>query len=195
MLSTWLFWQVIGLIGGTVYCSFFEWTLHRFIMHKNLKFFSYPFKSHAIVHHTLFKADASYHVQDKKDKHLVPMAWWNAPLLWCIHIPLFLGVQYLAGVPIFWGIMISIILYYAAYEYMHWCMHIPKNRHVEHSPLFYKLNGHHLLHHRYMHKNFNVVMPLADLFLGTLMIRSPISFAQPTGRAIPNVQPRVTVTA
>ena len=52
------------------------------------------------------------------------------------------------------------------------------------------LNGHHLLHHRYMHKNFNVVLPLADFFLGTLLLRSPIAFPQARGPAVPDVQPR-----
>ncbi|MDL5054463.1 hypothetical protein QQ056_13030 [Oscillatoria laete-virens NRMC-F 0139] len=151
---------------------------------------SYPFRTHAIIHHSTFKADDTYHVQKDEDKSIVPMAWWNAPLLWSIHIPIFLWVQSLCGVPIFWGMMAAMIFYYFAYEYMHWCMHIPKNRHVEHSPIYYRLNGHHLLHHRYMHKNFNVVLPLADLLLGTLLLRSPISFAQPVGRSVPFVQPR-----
>ncbi len=189
-MTHWIFWQIIGFFGTVAYASFFEWTLHRFFMHKNWKFFSYPFKAHAIVHHTCFKADETYHVQNEKDKEIVPMAWWNAPLLWSIHIPLFLFVQYIFSVPVFWGMMAAMIFYYFAYEYMHWCMHIPKNRHVEHSPIYYRLNGHHLLHHRYMHKNFNVVLPLADLILGTLLLRSPITFAQPVGRSVPFVQPR-----
>jgi hypothetical protein len=81
-------------------------------------------------------------------------------------------------------------LYFTAYEYMHWCMHLPKKRHVERSGIFYWLNGHHLLHHRYMHKNFNVVLPLADLLLGTMRLRSKIAFPQPQGPAVPNVQPK-----
>ena len=40
-----------------------------------------------------------------------------------------------------------------------------------------------------MHKNFNVVLPLADLCLGTLMLRSKLHFAQATGPSVPNVQP------
>ena len=55
----------------------------------------------------------------------------------------------------------------------------------------YRLNGHHLPHHRYMHKNFNVVMPLADLRLGTLMLRSKIKFPQARGAAVPDVQPKL----
>jgi hypothetical protein len=84
--------------------------------------------------------------------------------------------------------------YYGTYEYIHWCMHLPKARVIERSGLFFRLNGHHLLHHRYMHKNFNVVLPLADLCLGTLLRRSKVSFAQTRGPAVPDVQPLVATS-
>jgi hypothetical protein len=35
-----------------------------------------------------------------------------------------------------------------------------------------------------------VVLPLADLLLGTLMLRSKVCFAQATGPSVPNVQPK-----
>jgi hypothetical protein len=41
-----------------------------------------------------------------------------------------------------------------------------------------------------MNKNFNVVFPLADFCLGTLLLRSKVSFAQARGPAVPDVQPR-----
>jgi hypothetical protein len=184
------FWQVIGFVGGIVYCSFFEWTLHKYIMHRPfMKFFRYPFEAHAIVHHSTFKADDTYHLKSEEDKKTVPMAWWNAPLMWLLHVGPVLGLQWLIGLPIAWGTFVALISYYGAYEYMHWCMHIPRKRNIERSGIFFRLNGHHLLHHRYMHKNFNVVLPLADSILGTLILRSPVSFAQATGPSIPNVQP------
>ena len=80
--------------------------------------------------------------------------------------------------------------YYGAYEYIHWCMHLPKQRGIERSGIFFRLNGHHLLHHRYMHQNFNVVLPLADLCLGTLLLRAKTHFAQTRGPSVPDVQPR-----
>jgi hypothetical protein len=43
-----------------------------------------------------------------------------------------------------------------------------------------------------MHKNFNVVLPLADLILGTLMLRARTHFAQVTGPGVPNLQPIAT---
>ncbi len=189
-MNEYIFWQTIGLVSGVIYSSFFEWTLHKYVMHKNLKWFSYPFQAHAVTHHGIFKSDHTYHLQKPKDKKTVPMAWWNAPAMWALHIPFALLVQYLAGRPIFCGFLRAMILYYAAYEYLHWCMHVPKKRNVERSGIFFRLNGHHLLHHRYMGKNLNVVLPLADLLTGTLVLRSPILFAQPRGPAVPDVQPR-----
>ena len=87
------------------------------------------------------------------------------------------------------GAIIAITGYYGTYEYIHWCMHLPKQRRVEKPWVFRRLNGHHLLHHRYMHKNFNVVFPLADYCLGTHMVRSKTRFAQATGPSVPCVQP------
>jgi sterol desaturase/sphingolipid hydroxylase (fatty acid hydroxylase superfamily) len=88
------------------------------------------------------------------------------------------------------GSVLAGCAYFATYEYLHWCMHLPRRRKIERSGIFFRLNGHHLLHHRYMHKNFNVVLPLADLCLGTLLLRSKVSFAQAQGYCVPNVQPR-----
>jgi hypothetical protein len=159
-------------------------------MHRPLRFFRYPFRAHALTHHGLFKADYTYHLQQESDKETVPMAWWNAPVMWAIHVGPVLGLQWLIGRPIAWGSFVALVGYYAAYEYMHWCMHIPRKRNIERSGLFFRLNGHHLLHHRYMGNNFNVVLPLADLLLGTLLLRSRVCFAQATGPSVPNVQPR-----
>ena len=189
-MNEYIFWQTIGFVSGVVYSSFFEWTLHKYVMHKNLKWFSYPFKAHAVTHHGIFKSDHTYHLQKSTDKKTVPMAWWNAPAMWAMHVPFALLVQYLVGRSIFWGFLFAMIFYYAAYEYLHWCMHVPKKRNVERSGIFFRLNGHHLLHHRYMGKNLNVVLPLADLLAGTLVLRSPISFAQARGPTVPDVQPR-----
>ena len=41
-----------------------------------------------------------------------------------------------------------------------------------------------------MSRNFNVVLPLADLCLGTLLLRSKVHFKQAQGPSVPNVQPK-----
>ncbi len=190
-MSLFSFWTAIGFIIAVIYASFFEWTLHRYVMHRPVGKFTYPYMSHALVHHRIFKSDHTYHLINEKDKFTIPMAWWNGPVLIAIGLLPFLLAALLSGK---WGIIcgaaLACAVYYGAYEYMHWCMHLPRKRNVERSGIFFRLNGHHLLHHRYMGRNFNVVLPLADLCLGTLLLRSKIHFPQAVGPSVPNVQPR-----
>ena len=76
-----LLWSALGFGGGIVFACFFEWTLHRFVMHRPLWKLVYPFRAHALVHHHIFKADASYHLSREADKETIPMAWWNGPAI------------------------------------------------------------------------------------------------------------------
>lgn len=191
-LQQYLFWVSAGFALGTVFASFFEWTLHKYFMHRPVGKFDYAFKAHAVVHHNVFKADHTYHLIHEPDKKTIPMAWWNGPLLVALcQLPFAIAGAFMGHHAMLFGSLAACTLYYAAYEYMHWCMHLPKKRRIERSGIFFRLNGHHLLHHRYMHKNFNVVFPLADLCFGTLMLRSKVRFAQARGPSVPDVQPRV----
>ncbi len=183
-------WSTLGFVSWLVFCSFCEWTLHRYVMHRPVAWFRYPFQAHAVVHHHTFKGDHTYHLSKETDKHTIPMAWWNGPVLIVVITAPMALVSWVTGV---WGLafgaLLSITTYYCVYEYLHWCMHLPKTRQFERSSLFRRLNGHHILHHRYMHKNFNVILPIADLCMGTLLLRSRISFAQPHGPSVPDLQP------
>jgi sterol desaturase/sphingolipid hydroxylase (fatty acid hydroxylase superfamily) len=186
-----LHWTTLGFILGVVFASFFEWLLHRFLMHRPIGSFRYPYERHALIHHRVFKADHTYHLVHEHDRETIPMAWWNGPALIALcEIPFIV----FAGFTGLWGLasgtLLAFIGYYACYEYLHWCMHLPRQRHFERSRIFFRLNGHHLLHHRYMYKNFNVVLPMADLCLGTLIPRSKLHFKQAEAPCIPNVQPR-----
>jgi len=186
-----LLWLAAGIVVGVVFCSFYEWTLHRFVMHRPVGKFRYPFESHTLVHHHVFRADETYHLIDRKDAETIPMAWWNGPVLVLLGaLPFAIFCLCFGHWWFTLGAAIASAAYYAAYEYMHWCMHLPHKRIVERSGIFFRLNGHHLLHHRYMRKNFNVVLPLADLLLGTLLLRAPVHFRQARGPAVPDVQPR-----
>jgi len=186
--------MALGVIIAVVFASFFEWFLHRYVMHKPVGKFTYPFERHALIHHQIFKADHTYHLINEKDKETIPMAWWNGPVLvFAVMIPFGIASYFARRWGIVCGSFIGAGCYYGAYEYIHWCMHLPRKRNVERSGIFFRLNGHHLLHHRYMHKNFNVVFPLADLCLGTLILRSKVHFMQATGPSVPDVQPKARI--
>ena len=191
MISTFFFWTAIGAVIAIVYSSVFEWTLHRYLMHRPVGPLKYPYQRHTLVHHRIFKYDHTYHLINEKDKWTIPMAWWNGPALITVAMLPFVMAALLVGHwSILWGAALACSVYYGAYEYMHWCMHLPRRRHVERSGIFFRLNGHHLLHHRYMSKNYNVVLPLADLCFGTLLLRSKVHFQQAVGPSVPDVQPR-----
>lgn len=191
LMYDFILWFGISLFGNIAFASFFEWTLHKYVMHRPVGSFRYAFQAHAVVHHQTFKADHSYHLINHDDRKTIPMAWWNGPMLILIGAVPSLAISVSTS---HWSVLAGAVTafttYYVVYEYIHWCMHLPKQRRVEKPWFFRRLNGHHLLHHRYMHKNFNVVLPLADLCLGTFMARSKIHFAQATGPAVPCVQPR-----
>jgi len=156
-----------GFTGVFVFASFFEWTLHKHIMHSLL--WNYPFHAHALVHHGLFRADHTYHLRREVDKKKVTFAWWHAPGLVLLTLPFLLGLGYFFGWLVFWGGLIAESSYYTLYESLHWCMHVPADRWIEKTGVFQWLNAHHYLHHRYAFKNLNVVFPLADWVFGSLV--------------------------
>ena len=191
MTPSFFFWAGIGFIAAVFFASFFEWVLHKYFMHRPIFGYRYPFERHALIHHQIFKADHTYHLIHDKDKRTIPMAWWNGVVLVvACEIPFLPFAWKMKEWGLVAGPMLAFTLYYITYEYIHWCMHLPRKRNVERSGIFFRLNGHHLLHHRYMHRNFNVVLPLADLLLGTLLLRSKVHFRQAEGPAVPNVQPK-----
>lgn len=175
------------IVVCVLWCSICEWLLHRFLMHKPFLGFRYAYNAHHKVHHVIFKADNSYHLQLQEDKNTIPMAWWNG-----------LVISLLSSLPLLvfgWKMFvlnyIVAMCYYGVYEFLHWCMHLPKRRNVEYRTWYRKLNGHHILHHRYTNKNFNVVLPFADWLFGTLLSRSPMKFNQVLpSYCVPDLQPK-----
>jgi len=170
-----------------LWCSICEWLLHKYVMHRVPFGFNYAYKAHTKVHHHVFKYDKTYHSQNQEDVKTIPMAWWNG-----IVISILAGLpMFVFGYKMFLLTFVVSMCYYGVYEFIHWCMHLPKRRKVEYRWWYKKLNGHHLLHHRYMYKNYNVVLPFADWLFGTLLSRSPIKFKQcRPSYCVPNVQPK-----
>jgi hypothetical protein len=154
---------VVGAL--VVYASFFEWTLHRFLMHRVL-LIAFPFRTHTLTHHRNFRSDASYHLRHQSHESLT-FAWWNAPLLISLHVPVLWGVETLSGAPVLWAGVATLGAYYFLYEYGHWCMHVPEKRWIERTRVFRWLDAHHRGHHRLHAKNLNVVFPLADCVFRT----------------------------
>lgn len=161
------FSQFLVFFCTFIYGSFFEWSLHKYLMHQPR--WQYPFRAHALIHHGLFRTGADYFLSNPAHLRKVRFAWWNAPLIIILHMPAILSIEYLFGVRILLGATTAIAVYYGLYEYLHYCMHVPKARPFERTAWFQWLDSHHHMHHKRHLKNLNVVLPLADAVFGTLI--------------------------
>src|SRR5262245_47747922 len=86
-----------------------------------------------------------------------------------LHTPVILWLQTTLGANIFAGGLSALILYYFLYEYLHYCMHIPKRRWLETTAWFRWLDSHHHMHHKRHFNTLNVLLPLADIVFDTLI--------------------------
>jgi hypothetical protein len=184
MITTFLLILVYFMLGF-IYSSFPEWLVHRNVMHRVFTIFgfkfTYPYKGHAQTHHRIFRGDESYHLANheeadlRHDQKTIPMAWWNGIVLVAIaSLPFLLWNFFKPTWFMVIPVVVSIACYYCTYEYIHWCMHKPLNRWFERTRLYKWIDQHHRLHHLHQGKNFNVVLPLADLLLGTLYVEKSI---------------------
>lgn len=151
------------------YGSYFEWFFHRYLFHTP-KYCYRMFREHTLVHHQIYKDDETYHVPDQHDHpEKVAMDWWALPAMVGFHLPLLWLVQWATGIPSLWGGVAAIAVYYSLYESLHWVMHVPRAMEsLQRFRVFRFLDRHHRVHHKYMLSNLNVILPLADLTLGTL---------------------------
>jgi len=177
---------VAACIAATVQSSFFEWAFHRFWLHRPWL----PkdcFTTHTLIHHQLCKFDDTFHVVHEEQEEALHFQWWGGPFLVSLNIlPWVLtawGLSSLgAELPyhvFLIGFSITAFAYYAGYESLHYFMHKPTIAFIERSRWFQFLKRHHQIHHFHMNRNLNVLVPLADLVLGTLVTRMPASQKTP----------------
>ena len=173
---------LVGLAGiplAIVQASFFEWAFHRYWLHRPWL----PkdcFTAHTLIHHQLCKFDDTFHVESEEQHEALHFQWWGGPLLVAMNIVPWLLISWglaAAGVlPFNWifvaAFAITAGLYYVGYEGFHYLMHKPSIQWLERSRYFQFLKRHHRIHHVRMDRNLNVLVPVADFLLGTLVLES-----------------------
>jgi sterol desaturase/sphingolipid hydroxylase (fatty acid hydroxylase superfamily) len=164
--------QVLACLLWFTYASFFEWFVHRHVMHVKRFPLHDAFRGHTLVHHQIYHGENYISKSPGRPPHVM-LRWYAFPSMLLAHVPLFLlfhwVVMRLTGLPTFWGAFTGCTLYFVGYEYTHYLMHVPRGHYVERFRWFRFLREHHRLHHKYMLRNMNVFIPLADVVLGTLV--------------------------
>ncbi len=170
----------VALAVAVVQASFFEWAFHRYWLHRPWL----PkdcFTTHTLIHHQLCKHDDTFQVTEEEQHEALTFAWWGGPVLILINmVPWTLVAWGLAslGVKLPYVLFLvtvaaGILLYYIGYEGTHYLMHRPLFPAITQSRFFRFIEKHHRIHHIYMDRNLNVLLPVADLVLGTYVSEMP----------------------
>ncbi len=148
--------------------SVIEWIVHKELMH-SIKFMKTPHQRHAVEHHAERRAPGKYYAKsdELKEYHLFETSFM--PLLWILHLPLFLFVYWMFGAAASMGVAAGTAFYVFGYETLHWYMHCPDDFIFRDHRWFQFMSEHHRLHHNKSDINYNVVIPLGDLLLGTFV--------------------------
>ena len=158
-----------------IYASFFEWYWHKYWMHQ-VRPPKEAFRGHTVVHHGVYKGDDRFFLPDDKHPNHILLKPYALPAIILAHLPILLLIEKFWIPNVLWGAMVTMLVYFVIYEYMHWNMHVPRKQFVERFHWFQFLRSHHKLHHQYYQVNFCVLFPLADWVMGTL--ETETSFAK-----------------
>ena len=166
--ATWEWFLLIPVaIGG----NFFEWGMHKYVMHRLRDVFAVRaiYDRHTRQHHQYF-TDNDPTIHTVKEFRIVFFPWrvlivlavFGGLLAWIAAQ----AINPNAGYVVF----ITMIGHYMVYETFHFCCHVPENRFVRNMPFVNTIRRHHAAHHNMgimMHCNMNLTFPIADWAMGT----------------------------
>ena len=165
----WWEWLTIPIVG--IACNFFEWFLHRHIMHRPSKnpLFKAIYTRHTLNHHQFFT---------EKDMRFASSGDWRVTFFppYALVVFTIMSVQraLVVGLSISgnagWLLISTTIGMYLIYEFMHFCCHVEEGSFVKYCPLVNTLRRHHTAHHSHsimMEKNMNLTFPISDWLFGT----------------------------
>ena len=106
-----------------VFANFFEWTVHRFPMHRPL----HPrimYRNHAQLHHLAF-ADGQMAIQNPCELWLIMMPWYTIVMLLVAASPVAIVAALLGGLPLAGVFYVGALSYFVFYETLHALYHLP----------------------------------------------------------------------
>ena len=152
-------------------CNFFEWWLHRYIMHRPSKvpLFRAVYSRHTLMHHQFF-TDTEMRFAGQHDFRVTFFPPYALVVFTLMSIPaaLFLGWAFSPNVG--WLFITTTTSMYLIYEFMHFCCHIDENWFVRNAPFINTIRRHHTAHHNQnimMERNMNLTFPVMDWLFGT----------------------------
>jgi hypothetical protein len=154
-----------------LFCNFFEWWLHRYVMHRPSQsaVFRAVYNRHTLMHHQFF-TDREMRFADHLDYRVTFFPPYALAAFTLMSIPGAIVLGLLFGANVGWLFIATTTSVYLIYEFMHFCCHVDENAFVRHMPFVNTLRRHHIAHHAQsimMERNMNLTFPIMDWAFGT----------------------------
>jgi len=153
-----------------LFANYFEWRVHRDLLHKRFWPFETIYDKHTPMHHMIYvEEDMTLRGVQEFRLVLIPAAGVLGIVL--ATAPLALGIAYFWSSAAGWLFLLTASLFMVTYELLHLAYHAPKDSFVGKRKIIARLRAHHARHHdpRLMQRyNFNVTVPLFDWLMGTV---------------------------
>ncbi len=154
-----------------LFCNFFEWWLHRFVMHRPS---SNPvaravYNRHTLQHHQFF-TDHEMRFADHRDYRVTFFPPYALATFTLMSIPAAIALGFVLSPNTGWLFITTTTSVYLVYEFMHFCCHVEDNAFVRHMPFINTNRRHHTAHHDQsimMERNMNLTFPIMDWVFGT----------------------------
>lgn len=150
--------------------NYFEWRVHKFVLHKRFWPFEVIYDKHTPMHHMVYvEEDMALRSVQEFRLVLIPAAGVLGIVLAAAPMAVLIGQVWSAAAG--WLFLLTASLFMVTYEVLHLCYHAPDDSLIGRRRIIQVLRAHHATHHdpRLMQKyNFNVTVPLFDWIMGTM---------------------------
>lgn len=169
ILST-LFIILAAIFTSILFNSFLEWIIHGPLEHGKISILIGQRKSH-IDHHQFYSREEGFQ-NTKHGKSVAIPHWMFIPVTLLSACVGWIIGNLLWSTLFVWFFVITTMIHYIVFQYVHTSMHIPKGRWIEGTKWFKKKMAEHVVHHR-MDEDFEhpinicVICNWADKLLGT----------------------------
>ena len=152
-------------------CNFFEWWLHRYVMHRPMKnpIARAVYNRHTLQHHQFF-TENEMRFADQRDYRVTFFPPYALATFTLMSIPGVITFGYLLTPNVGWLFITTTTSVYLMYEFMHFCCHVEDNWIVRNTPFINTNRRHHTAHHDQslmMERNMNLTFPIMDWLFKT----------------------------
>lgn len=153
-----------------LFANFFEWYVHKRLLHRRTWPFEVVYDKHTPGHHMVYVED-DMALRDPKEMRLVLIPAMGVLGIVITAAPVAVLVATLWSTAAGWLMLLTASLFMVGYELLHLAYHAPASSLVGRLGLVRRLRAHHARHHdpRLMQRyNFNVTVPIFDWIMGTM---------------------------